>query len=188
MVPINKIYALIGPAGSGKSALVKELRKQGIPMLVSHTTRPPKAGEQHGVDYYFVNGEQFAQARPFERVSYKGYLFGMTKEEVTQKLNQYPASTVDIDREGLEQLKKLIGDRLESIFILVDKETIFSRFMMNGEKLEDVKARIDYAEAQGEYDNWRIADHVVKNTGDVNRAVLQILAIMGKVKPAGGTN
>ena len=71
---------MIGPAGSGKSALVKELRKYGVPMLVSHTTRPVKAGEEHGVDYYFVTGEQFAQARPFERVSYKGYLFGMTKE------------------------------------------------------------------------------------------------------------
>ena len=90
---------------------------------------------------------------------------------------------MDIDRGGYEQLKKLIGDRLESIFILVDKETIFSRFMMNGEKLEDVKARIDYAEANGEYDNWQVADHVVKNTGEVDRAVLQLLAIMGRVQP-----
>ena len=181
---INKVFALIGPAGSGKSALVKELRKHGIPMLVSHTTRPAKTGEQNGVDYYFVNSEQFAQARPFERISYNGYLFGMTKEEVTRNLTQYPASTVDIDRDGFDQLKKLIGERMESIFILVDKESIFSRFMMNGEKLEDVKARIDYAEAKGEYDNWRIADHVVKNTGALDRTVLQILAIMGKVKPA----
>ena len=73
--------------------------------------------------------------------------------------------------------------RLVPAFILVDKETIFSRFMMSGEKYEDVKARIDYAEAKGEYDNWRIADHVVKNTGAIDRTVLQILAIMGKVKP-----
>ena len=92
---------------------MKELRKHGIPMLVSHTTRPAKTGEQHGVDYYFVNSEQFAQARPFERVSYNGYLFGMTKEEVAQKLNQYPASIVDIDRDGFDQLKKLIGKQTE---------------------------------------------------------------------------
>lgn len=180
---INKVYALIGPAGSGKSVLVKELRKHGVPMLVSHTTRPPKVGEEHGVDYYFVNSEQFSQARPFERVSYKGYFFGMTKEEVAKKMSQYPVCTVDIDRDGYEQLKKLVGERLESIFILVDKETIFSRFMMTGEKLEEVKARIDLAEANGEYDNWQIADHVVKNTGAVERTVLQILAIMGRVRP-----
>jgi guanylate kinase len=177
------VYALIGPAGSGKSALVKELRSQGVPMLVSHTTRPAKPGEQDGVDYYFVDNDQFAQARPFERIHYNGHQFGLTKEEVSRKMNEYQACTVDIDRSGFDQLKKLIGDRLESIFILVDKETIFSRFMMNGEKLETVKARIDLAEANGEYDNWQIADHVVKNTGSVARAVLQILAIMGKVRP-----
>lgn len=152
-------------------------------MLVSHTTRPAKSGEQDGVDYYFVDNDGFAKARPFERIHYNGHQFGLTKEEVSRKMNEYPACTVDIDRGGFDQLKKLIGDRLESIFILVDKETIFSRFMMNGEKLEAVKARIDLAEANGEYDNWQIADHVVKNTGSVDRAVLQILAIMGKVRP-----
>lgn len=174
---------MIGPAGSGKSALVKELIRMGVPKLVSHTTRPPKSGEQEGIDYYFVDNDGFAKARPFERIHHGGHQFGLTKEEVTQKMNQYPACTVDIDRNGLEQLKKLLGDRLESIFILVDKETIFSRFMMQGDKLEDVKARIDLAEANGEYDNWRIADYVVKNTGTVECAVWQILAIMGRVKP-----
>lgn len=181
---MNKIYALIGPAGSGKSALVKELRLKGIPMVVSHTTRPAKSGELNGVDFYFVNSDDFAKARTFERVSYGGYLFGLTKEEVSQKLNLHPACCVDIDRAGFDQLKKLIGDRLESIFILVDKETIFSRFMLRGEKLEDVKTRIDVAESKGEYDNWRVADYVVKNTGTIETSVLQILAIMGRVVPA----
>jgi len=153
-------------------------------MIVSHTTRPAKPGELNGVDYYFVDSNEFTKARTFERVSYGGYLFGLTKEEVTQKMNQHPACSVDIDRAGFDQLKKLIGERLESIFILVDKETIFSRFMLRGEKLEDVKARIDLAESKGEYENWRIADHVVKNTGAIETSVLQILAIMGKVVPA----
>lgn len=183
-IAIGKVYALIGPAGSGKSSLVKELRQRGVPMLVSHTTRTPKPGERDGVDYYFVNSDQFAKARPFEKVLYAGHLFGLTKEEVTGKMDQYPACTVDIDMEGLIQLKRMLADRLESIFILVDKETIYSRFMMNGEKLEEVKARIYYAEAKGEYDNWRVADHVVKNTGSIECSVLQILAIMGKVVPS----
>lgn len=152
-------------------------------MLVSHTTRQPKAGELEGVDYFFVDGDRFAKAQPFEKVIYAGHLFGLTKEEVMRKMDQNSACTVDIDMEGLKKLKKMIGDRVESIFILVDKETIYSRFVMNGEKLEDVKRRIDYAESKGEYDNWRVADHVVKNTGAMEGSVLQILAIMGKVAP-----
>lgn len=180
---MNKVFALIGPAGSGKSSLAKELGRRGVPSLVSHTTRPPKPGEREGVDYYFVDSAQFAKAQPFEKVSNAGYLFGLTKEEVMQKMNQNSACTVDIDMDGLTQLKRMIGESLESIFILVDKETIFSRFMMHGDKLEDVRARIDKAEAKGEYDNWQIADHVVKNTGTMENSILQILAIMGKVAP-----
>ncbi len=180
---MNKVYALIGPAGSGKSLLAKELGRRGIPALVSHTTRPPKPGERDGEDYYFVTGDQFAKAQPFEKVSNAGYLFGLTKEEVMNKMSRNSACIVDIDMAGITQLKRMIGDSLESIFILVDKETIYSRFMMQGDKLEEVKARIDAAEAKGEYDSWRVADHVVKNTGSVESSVLQILAIMGKVTP-----
>ena len=152
----------------------------------------PEVASLLGLDEADVCSQEFAEVfggnalvqgmEPYA-ACYGGHQFGLTKEEVTQKMNQYPACTVDIDRNGLEQLKKLLGDRLESIFILVDKETIFSRFMMQGDKLEDVKARIDLAEANGEYDNWRIADYVVKNTGTVECAVWQILAIMGRVKP-----
>ena len=180
---MSKVYAIIGPAGSGKSSLVQELRCRGIPKIVSHTTRPPKTGETYGVDYYFDSVDDFVKVHPFERVSYNGYLYGLSKEEVMEKISQYPVSTVDVDLEGVVQLKKLLGDRLESIFILVDKETIFSRFMMHGDKLEDVKRRIEEDEARGEFNNWQSADHVVKNTGVMDVAVIQLLAIMGQVRP-----
>ena len=182
---MNKVYAILGPAGSGKSALVQELRRRGIPKIVSHTTRLPKTGEINGVDYHFVSNEEFTKVHPFEKVSYGGYLYGLSKEEVMEKINKYTVSIVDVDMEGVAQLKKLLGTRLESIFLLVDRETIFSRFMMHGEKLEDVKRRIEQAEALGEFDNWRSADYVVKNTGPMEVALLQILAIMGQVKTLG---
>ena len=182
---MNKVYAILGPAGSGKSALVQELRRRGIPKIVSHTTRPPKPGEADGVDYHFVSSEEFAKVHPFEKVSYGGYLYGLSKEEVMEKVNKYTVSIVDVDMEGVAQLKKLLGARLESIFLLVDKDTIFSRFMLHGDKLEDVKRRIEQAEALGEFDNWQSADYVVKNTGPMEVALLQLLAIMGQVKIPG---
>jgi len=179
---MNKIFAIIGPAGSGKTSLVKELQRRGIPKMVSYTTRPPKPDETDGVDYHFVNSEGFVKAQPFEKVSYGGYLYGLRKEEILDKVNQFPISVVDVDMEGVIQLKKLLGERLESICVLVDKETIFSRFMMHGDKLEDVKSRIEKAETLGEYDDWQCADHVVKNTGTIEMSIIQILAIMGRVK------
>ena len=88
---MNKVYAILGPAGSGKSALVQELRRRGIPKIVSHTTRLPKTGEINGVDYHFVSNEEFTKVHPFEKVSYGGYLYGLSKEEVMEKIGKIPA-------------------------------------------------------------------------------------------------
>jgi guanylate kinase len=50
-----------GPSGAGKSSLCGEVLAR-VPWLraaVSHTTRPPRPGEQEGKDYFFVDGETF---------------------------------------------------------------------------------------------------------------------------------
>lgn len=47
------IYCLLGQAGAGKDAVMKELIKKGYKRIVSHTTRPMRPGEKEGVNYYF---------------------------------------------------------------------------------------------------------------------------------------
>lgn len=57
-----KIIALFGKAGSGKDALLHAIMNRNIPTLheiISCTTRPPREGEQHGVNYYFLSVEEF---------------------------------------------------------------------------------------------------------------------------------
>jgi len=176
---MNKVYAISGPPASGKSSIVKQLLKhQGIVRLVSHTTRPPHADEQEGIDYYFVDKSAFANLSLMEKVTYSGQFYGLSKDEVHNKIQSHPVSVVDIDEAGLEQLKKLLGERLESIYILVDKDVILDRYILQGKNAEEIRQWIDYAESQGEFNNWQIADHVVKNTGDLDSSVRQVLAIM----------
>lgn len=180
---MNKVYAIIGPPASGKTTIVRELRKHGVPVMVSHTTRPLKEGEQHGVDYYFVDKETFAGLHLAERASYSGNFYGLSKEEVQNKSAAAQASVVAMDLNGYGQLKKLLSQRLESIFILIDKETILNRYILLGESNARIKERIDYAEQNGEFDNWRIADYVVKNTGPLEVTMRQVLAILDLVIP-----
>lgn len=178
---MNKLYAIIGPPASGKSSIVKKLKEYGLPVLISHTTRPPRKYEKDGTDYYFVDKTAFTKMNFVEKASYSNHFYGLTKEEVLSKVNKHPVSIVDIDLNGLDQLKKLLGDRLESVYSLVDKDTIIYRYLDQGEDVAVINHRIEYAEKNGEFNNWQIANHVVKNTGPIDATVRQILAIMNLV-------
>jgi guanylate kinase len=177
---VNKIYAIIGPPASGKSTIAEQLRtKYGIGALISHTTRTPQPGEQDGVNYYFVDRQKFSALQFVEKAVYADSFYGLSKEEVLNKVNKNKISIIDISMSGFEQLKKMMGERVESIYIMVDKDTIINRYMNNTlSDTTEISSRIEYAEKQGEFDNWQTADYVVKNCSSLDAAVRQVLAIM----------
>lgn len=178
---MNKVYALIGPPAAGKSSVLYELAQYAVPEMISHTTRKPRPGEQHGVHYYFVSKEEFQKTELIERVEYSGNFYGLSKAEVLDKVNRFPVSLVAVEMQGLTQLKKLLANRLESIFLMVDYDTLISRMLDRGDDNALINRRIAYAKTTGEFDQWQTAGYVVKNTGSLEIAVRQILAIIGKV-------
>lgn len=178
---MNLAYALIGPPAAGKSSVARELRKYGIPEMISYTTREPRPGEKHGVDYYFVDREVFARTELVEKATYSGHLYGLAKTEVLKKVEENPVTVVCTEMHGLEQLKKLLGKRIISIFLLVDENTIIERVILQGGDYAKVQERINYAKETGEFNNWQTADHVVKNAGPLEVTVRQVMAIMDLV-------
>ena len=56
----NKLFVILGKSCSGKSTILREvLAKLDIPVLLSNTTRPPRADEVDGIDYNFVTMTDF---------------------------------------------------------------------------------------------------------------------------------
>ena len=53
------LIGLCGKSGTGKSSIVKEMQKLGYKKVVTDTTRPPREGEESGVDYYFDSDQDF---------------------------------------------------------------------------------------------------------------------------------
>ena len=63
MINERKLVVVSGPSGCGKDTIVSRLKQQrsDIRQSVSCTTRAPREGEQHGVNYYYISREEFLQ-------------------------------------------------------------------------------------------------------------------------------
>ena len=59
--PRGRLVVLLGPSAVGKSTVVHRLREdiENLYFSVSMTTRDPRPGEVEGVDYYFVDWDEF---------------------------------------------------------------------------------------------------------------------------------
>lgn len=180
---MNKIYAIIGPHASGKTVLINKLRIMGIPYIISHTTRKPRSGERNAQDYFFVGKEEFFKLDLIEKATYQGEYYGITKMELLKKMQANPINIVMLEQNGFKQLKKFLGDRLESIYIMVDYVTMVERMLARNESNDMIKKNLEYAETNGEFMTWKITNHVVKNVNETNVAINQILALMGLLQP-----
>lgn len=107
---------LVGKAASGKDYVRKQLEKLGMKYCVSHTTRPPRDGEVNGIDYYFINVEQFSKmierSEFYECVKFNYWLYG------TSILEFENSNLFIMTPSGIEKLKP--EHRSESLIIYLD--------------------------------------------------------------------
>jgi len=100
------LVTITAPTCSGKSYLLNELVKQNIfSRIVSTTTRVPRPGEQEGVDYYFINESQSHNLEQlgqfFELIEFNGTRYGVTHEEMADKMAGAVAPIVVLEPQGL---------------------------------------------------------------------------------------
>lgn len=109
MVEPGHLVILSGPSGAGKSTVVRELiRTCELPLMlsVSATTRPPRAGEVHGRDYYFMSRDEFARRRAADEfleckeVFGQGNWYGTLRSVVDEGLQAGKWVILEIDVQG----------------------------------------------------------------------------------------
>jgi guanylate kinase len=118
----GSLIIISAPSGGGKTTLCHALRRR-MPDLgysVSFTTRPPRPGEQDGVDYHFIDVDEFekgiAEKRWAEWAVVHGNLYGTSAEYLQRALADGQDILLDIDTEGTRQLLAHFPDSL-TIFI-----------------------------------------------------------------------
>lgn len=119
-----------GPAGSGKTTVCERMlaEEPGIQRVVTTTTRPPREGERHKVDYYFFDHDTFeakVQADEFyEYANVHSNRYGTLKSEIQDKLAAGTDLLLNIDVQGAATFREagredpLLKGKVVTVFIM----------------------------------------------------------------------
>ncbi|MFI1800624.1 guanylate kinase [Streptomyces sp. NPDC020379] len=111
-----RLTVLSGPSGVGKSTVVAHMRKAHpeVWLSVSATTRKPRPGEQDGVQYFFVDDEQFdklvANGELLEWAEFAGNRYGTPRQPVLDRLAAGQPVLLEIDLQGARQVRESMAD------------------------------------------------------------------------------
>lgn len=176
------LFVISSPSGGGKGTLIRRILPV-VPRLgysVSWTTRAPRAGERHGVHYFFVTPEEFTAARDrgefLEWATVHGHFYGTSRTVVEAELAKGRDVILEIDVQGAAAVRRLPIEEV-SIFIMPPSyEVLRVRLIARkSESLSDLALRLRNARA--EVAHYSEFDYVVLND-EVERASAQLAAIV----------
>ena len=165
------LMVVSGPAGSGKGTVIKILREKvpQIALSVSATTRNPRPGEAHGVQYFFITREEFerriADGEILEHTEYCGNLYGTPAEGVRRVLESGGDIVLEIEVDGAGQIKKKFPDAVTVMLIPPNGKTLEARLRGRGTETDEV-IRKRMAQARNEIGMASEYDYVVVNGDD----------------------
>ncbi|MGY4689768.1 guanylate kinase [Salibacterium sp. K-3] len=176
------LIVLSGPAGVGKGTVCRALREEdtGIQYSVSATTRNPREGETHGVNYFFKTKQEFEQMieedRLLEWARYVDNYYGTPLDYVLDTMNQGQDIILEIEVQGAKKVKERYPDGVFIFLMPPSLAELRSRITERGTETEDlIDKRMTVAKE--ELEMMQHYDYVVEND-EVGRAADRIRSIV----------
>ena len=147
---------------------------------MSHTTRPPRPGEVHGREYFFVTTEEFeslaARDGFLEHAVYDGNHYGTSRGEVEARLAAGIDVLLDIDVQGARQVRSRMPDVVKVFVFPPSREMLETRLRNRGHNSpESIARRLEAAAREmgefGEYD-YAIINDVLDAAVDELRSIV----------------
>ena len=176
------LLVVSGPSGAGKGTICKALlnKNDQIKLSVSATTRKPRNGEVHGVNYFFIEKEEFAKmienGEFLEYAQIYDNFYGTPKAAIIECLEKGQDVILEIEMQGARQIKEVYP---EGVFIFVlppSLEELKSRIVGRGtETQEEIEQRFSCAFEEinqiVNYDYFIVNEDIEKSVSDVEAII-----------------
>ncbi len=160
---MNKAAVVIisGPSGAGKTTIVKRLLERcplPLTLSVSATTRAPRPGEQHGIDYWFLTHDDFQERRQqgeflecFE-VFGRGHWYGTLRKTVASSLDQGKWVVLEIDVQGMKSVVEQFPDAISFFVRPASLDELERRLRGRGTETEEtIQRRLEVARREWQF-------------------------------------
>jgi guanylate kinase len=181
----GRIIVISAPSGAGKTSIIKEILI-AFPELVfsiSATTRKKRDNENEGVDYFFINEEDFiSKINEGEFVEYEkfyDYYYGTYKSYINNNISEGKPVLLDVDVKGALSIKKIYPEAALIYILPPSLDILIERLKKRQTESEaDLNKRVERAKMELSLKDK--FDYFVVNK-DLNLAILEVKEIINKI-------
>lgn len=178
----GNLFIISSPSGGGKGTLIREVLRS-VPQIgysVSFTTRPIRAGEMHGRDYFFVTPAEFEnliqRGEFLEYANIHGNFYGTSKRQIADELKQGHDIILEIDVQGAASVRR-IAPHSVGIFILPPSYAVLRERLILRQTESENNLLLRLKNAQFEVEHFSEFDYIVVND-DVTKAARDLQSII----------
>jgi guanylate kinase len=177
-----RVFVITGPSGVGKGTVIRSLREHRpeLQLSVSATTRTPRTGERDGVDYHFLDPDEFdrrvAAGDFVEHAEYAGNRYGTLRDELEFRAADGAPVVLEIDLQGARQVRAAMPEAVQVFVSPPSFDELRLRLVGRGtDDPEKIAERLELARrelaAESEF------NHVIVN-GELDAAVTELLGVI----------